>query len=486
MRRIGKTIIAFFIVLFLSSCNEQITFTLYGGSRITHEVNTPFEDPGINISGDFTYTVTELDTSELGEHALIYTVFDKQNKVYQEIIRRVEIVDTTSPGFYLKNNYQFDLSETFNPEELFASVWDNYCSEEDITISSDFENVFDITRSGDYPIEISLNDCQGNFETTNYTIHYNIDDFFALNGLDTINVNVNEDFDDPGVMIPNDYSYIRDEIDYSKLGTFDISYDIYNQENEYVLSLHRQIIIEDNEPPTYSLNEDFVYYAGFEFNAFDIFSSLSDNHTDNEDLIITNNINDVIDYTIEGLYSVNFSIEDTNGNITTFVQEINYKIDGYVLAGYLIENGIFEGYHHLVTIPTSYEGKSYYVLYITDDQWVRLWDFGEIDFYTTTPVNGYESAIISYEAFPVYYYSGTLTIRLSGTNNTYASGWMYNVNLPGTLSSEDIYFDYFSDRDLNITEEELENILLLHYQYTTDKYLEFLEYILFNPIIKKT
>ena len=83
--------------------------TLKGEAVVTHEAGSSYTDAGASatdvVDGDLSGLVEvegAVDTGKLGVYGLSYTVKDTQGNAGTQVVRTVEVVDTTGPVITLK------------------------------------------------------------------------------------------------------------------------------------------------------------------------------------------------------------------------------------------------------------------------------------------------------------------------------------------------------------------------------------------------
>ena len=87
----------------------QPTAVLTGSPSVTAEVRTPYVDAGAtatdDVDGDITsriVTVNSVNSSKIGNYAVTYDVADSAGNAAIQVIRSVNVVDTTPPVITVK------------------------------------------------------------------------------------------------------------------------------------------------------------------------------------------------------------------------------------------------------------------------------------------------------------------------------------------------------------------------------------------------
>lgn len=145
-----------------------------------------------------------------------------------------------------------------------------------------------------------------------------------LNGEELVNVEINSEYNDPGVIaktnkghaienIITEITYkknIVSSVDASKLGTYNIKYSV---EYEGVLiSTDRKVIVRDTVPPVLNVPADIEIPISY-VDSFDVLKdvSASDNSLEMVDVIVSGNISK-----LPGEYIITYSAKDSSGNET--------------------------------------------------------------------------------------------------------------------------------------------------------------------------
>ena len=228
---------SFFVFLFLllivnSSIKSSFVFYLNGSEEVNNEVLKDYKEEGaeafykngifkkknlkINISN-------EIDTTKLGTYYVTYKVKYK-NKTYSKI-RTVNIVDTTIPVINVNSN-TVNMCDGVSVDNFKYVALDNY----DGNITKDVKEK--LTKK--YLI-LTVKDSSGN--VTNKKVNLNNLDkempTITLNGEDTINLNIGEEYIEMGATATNscdgDISSlisITSNVDINNIGNYKVIYNI--------------------------------------------------------------------------------------------------------------------------------------------------------------------------------------------------------------------------------------------------------------------
>ena len=149
-----------------------LVITLVGGNPQTIEVGSPYVELGAtasdNYDGDITGSIiidaTAVDTSVIGSYSVTYDATDSSGNAAMQVIRTVDVVDTTIPVITLVGaNPQ--IIEVGSPYvELGATALDNY--DGDITASIVIDaSAVDTAVTGSYSVSYDVTDANGNAAT---------------------------------------------------------------------------------------------------------------------------------------------------------------------------------------------------------------------------------------------------------------------------------------------------------------------------------
>jgi lipoprotein-anchoring transpeptidase ErfK/SrfK len=145
---------------------------------------------------------------------------------------------------------------------------------------------------------------------------------FKLVGNDVVVLNVGEDkYKEEGYkayLFKKDVSKnvkISDNIDYSKIGSYEIKYNLVIKNLNIDKTIIRKVNIVDKIPPELTINSDMEVYADLNGNyAEPTYSAIDNCDGDITDKVkVENNL----DLSQEGEYIEKFTVEDSSGNITT-------------------------------------------------------------------------------------------------------------------------------------------------------------------------
>ena len=143
--------------------------TLLGDATVTLEVGDTYTDAGAtaldNYDGDITediITISTLDTDVVGVYTVTYNVTDANGNNAVEVIRTVNVVDTTAPVITLTGDASITLEVGATYTEEGATATDNYDTSLTVVVGGD---TVDTSTVGTYTVTYNVSDAAGNAAT---------------------------------------------------------------------------------------------------------------------------------------------------------------------------------------------------------------------------------------------------------------------------------------------------------------------------------
>lgn len=163
-----------------------------------------------------------------------------------------------------------------------------------------------------------------------------------LNGDVNIVLEVFDNFEDPGVLMPDDFTVIKEgEVRTDILGTYEINYRIIDDEGTLFKELTRLINVVDSTPPTISATNECLIYFGFSEDFSKCFI-VSDNLDKSDQIVIETNFETIFSDRTPGVYSVSVKATDSNNNASEIYIDIEFILDYFIIIENLTlgDNGI--------------------------------------------------------------------------------------------------------------------------------------------------
>ncbi len=283
------------------------------------ESNSPY-----NVTSDFKENV---DLNTLGKYNLSYTIdLEKETKIVETI---VNIVDTTKPVIKVNPH---NLQTTFEIRTV-EPIWGNYFTaidnyDNEITINNDMisENV-NMNKIGIYTLNIEVTDTSGNKENAKIEIVVNdTEKPFIISVKNNIKVEVGSTHDAIDWI---DYIQAGDTsgiykitenalevVNFNLLGIYKVEYTVEDSASNNIKTYVNVEIIDSVAPTVELLIEKADIEIVSDYNVINwlSFIKVEDNYDDFKNITITENANEVVDFSKIGIYKIEYRIVDTSGN----------------------------------------------------------------------------------------------------------------------------------------------------------------------------
>jgi hypothetical protein len=321
------------VIVQLNSSGPVIA--LVGGSTVRTNAKTPFVEPGFialdnagnNITSNVVVT-SNLDENKLGTYNKRYTITDAFG-FSQFLDRTIIVQDTTKPVITPKESpYLHQVQTTFNA--LSAINWsDNYNLRSELTPT--FVGSVNANALGVYYMLYDLVDEAGNI-AQQLRLEVNVKDkikpTITLNGGVTVETEVNEAFDDPGVILDDNYWSVNNlsltktsNLRVDSLGTYTIVYTVTDGSGNTETAT-RNVVVRDSKAPVISLvgsrTINIMRWQTFVDPGVQIIDNFNTESQIRKNLIVVSSLpkNADNDYfgDVEGLFSVNYRVSDLSGN----------------------------------------------------------------------------------------------------------------------------------------------------------------------------
>jgi len=251
------------IVEVLPPDTEAPVITLLGDATLEIEVGSDYVDEGATAEDDFdgdisTQIVVENlpDTSVLGTYIITYNVQDAAGNEAQEVIRAVDVVDTTIPVINLKGNQTETIEVNSSYVDAGATASDNYDGV--ITANIVKEGIVNENEVGSYLITYDVSDSSGN-KAEQVTRIVNVVDttkpLITLNGDPFILVETGNNYSDPGATATDNYDgditsniVTINPVEINAPNTYIVTYNVTDRNNNSALEVTREVKV--NTSPT--------------------------------------------------------------------------------------------------------------------------------------------------------------------------------------------------------------------------------------------
>lgn len=247
---------------------------------------------------------------------------------------------------------------------------------------------------------------------------------------------------------------IEEAIDFNTLGTYTVlvkAADTSN--NEFSRTFNVNVV--DTTAPTLVFNTNFI----FVFNASDaemIINEVADNYYDKNQLVISNNLDDIIGRNEAGFHEIIYTISDPSGNTIIENVEIEFVSDVYSLFEKLFINNsdvIVSGYKN--DFP---DGSYYYWFNLENQNSISITDSNRITFrYKLSTIYG--DGDLSISADFGSFNESTIGINIGGGPNNYTAAFVHFFNILSDNPNTHNIFQVYSLNYLNIPKNEAESFL---------------------------
>ena len=282
------------------------TANLIGPDTMTLEQCHSFSDPGISASDNVTIfsnlviTVdNKVNESKVGTYEIIYHVEDEAGNTTS--IKRVIMVtpDKTEPAMTILGSAVYHHPVLTTYADSGATAFDLCDGNVSVSVSSSV----DANTTGVYEVKYTSTDNANNTvsKTRTVIVEDKVAPTISIKGADTVYVEVNHGFTDPGYngadnYDPNPVVKVTGNVNTEKLGFYELTYHIEDASGNTGLQATRIVEVGDSTKPTLELNgyatETLEVFSRF----IDLGAVVKDNYWDIDD----------IDYEVAGSFYRNF------------------------------------------------------------------------------------------------------------------------------------------------------------------------------------
>ena len=332
--------------------------TLVGANPQTLEAGDVYGELGAsaldNVDGDISASIvidaSAVNPAQPGSYAVTYNVVDAAGNAAVEVVRTVNVVDTTPPVITLTGADPQTIEGGDPYVELGASATDTVDGDLSAALVIDAAAV-DTGTVGAYLVSYDVSDAAGNAAAqVNRTV--NVVDttppVITLLGDNPLTVSLNGTFSDPGVTaldaVDGDISGLvtvgGDTVDTLVAGTYVVTYDVSDSEGNAAVQVSRTVtVVPDTTPPVITLIGD----NPLELTTGDLYVEPGASASDDVDGDISAGIvidASAVDTNIAGSYAVTYNVSDAAGNAATeVVRTVNVSDPAVESVSYRINVG---------------------------------------------------------------------------------------------------------------------------------------------------
>jgi hypothetical protein len=305
--------------------------TLVGVTPVDVEAGSVYVDAGAtaldNVDGDLTgsiVTVNPVDTSALGSYVVTYDVVDSSGNPAIQVVRTVNVVDTTAPVITLLGDPVVTVDVFVSYSDAGATAWDEV--DGDLTASILTVNPVDTDVVGAYTVTYDVSDASGNAATQvvrTVEVVDNVAPVITLLGEALVTVEGGDSYSDAGASASDNYDgdltaaiVTTNPVDTSTVGTYVVTYDVSDTAGNAAVQVVRTVEVVDTTAPVIALsgvNPQVIEvgdpYVELGATALDIVDG---------DLSAAIQIDDTaVNTSLVGSYPVTYDVSDLSGNAAT-------------------------------------------------------------------------------------------------------------------------------------------------------------------------
>jgi len=323
---------------------------LLGDNPVTIEVGDTYIDAGATAAdtydGDITssiVTVSTVNTAIVGVYTIWYNVSDSSGNTAAELIRTVNVEDTTLPVITLlgDNPVTIEVGSTYT--DAGATATDTY--DGDITSSIVTVSTVNTAIVGVYTVTYNVSDASGN-EAAEVTRTINVVDttipVITLLGVAGTSVAVGDTYTDAGATATDNYDgditsiiVTVSTVNTAIVGIYTVSYNVSDASGNAALEVIRDVVVVDTTIPVITLLGDDPVTV-------EVGSTYTDagaTATDTYDGDITSSIVTIsnVDTAVVGSYTVRYNVSNSSGNaaleVTRTVNVVDTTVPVITLLG---------------------------------------------------------------------------------------------------------------------------------------------------------
>ncbi len=347
------------------------TVTLIGNDVMFVQLGEHFIDPGATaydtIDGDISDKITvsgTVYTDSIGEYYLYYEVQNGAGYSEQEIrvVAVIDLVGSHSPVIQ-QNWFNIETRVGLEFDIDYGTAWDY--EDGDITNSMVITgDKIDFNKVGRYDVILRATDSDGN--TTERLVIVVIQDFenpkdfiapiLGIHGSNTYYMSVGDTYVEEGYYCYDNFDLeiinkvvINSNLDATKPGTYQITYDVTDAAGNVAEQAVRTVIVGDYKEPVITLNGDPIVFI----TEGEIYEELGATAIDNVDGDITDLISIIKDVEpiYPGRYAITYTVMDSAGNSSTLFRTLIVTEENSIPEPVII----LDGYEWVfVNLGTSY------------------------------------------------------------------------------------------------------------------------------------
>ena len=307
-------------VITLTGANPQ---TVEVGSAYTELGATASDNYDGDISGSIVIDASAVNTSVLGSYSVTYDVSDSEGNGATQVVRTVDVVDTTPPVITLVGSNPQTIEVGGSYTELGATATDNVDGGLTGSIVIDASAV-NTTVVGSYPVTYDVSDGNGNAAVEVVRTVDVVDTtlpVISLVGSNPQTIEVGSAYTELGATASDNYdgdltgSVVIDAsaVDTATVGLYWVTYDVTDSNGNAAVQRTRTVQVVDTTLPVITLvgaNPQLIEVGS-------PYAELGATASDNYDGDLTGSIvidASAVNTSVVGSYPVTYNVTDSNGN----------------------------------------------------------------------------------------------------------------------------------------------------------------------------
>ncbi len=306
------------------------TITLSGQTNITINQHQPYSDAGASAydseEGEIVVRTTGSVNSDVaGIYTITYSATDSAGNQATPVTRTITVLDTELPVITLTGSNPQIIYKGDNYSELGATALDNVGISGTILIDT---KLVDTNTIGEYIVTYTATDTSGNRATKTRVVQVvdNTKPIITLLGENPQSIEVGTAYTELGATALDDVDgdisaaimIDSSALNINRLGTYTILYNVKDSNNNSALTAQRSVKVVDTTAPTIQLNGSATITIDENSTYTDAGVSVNDNYDNNVTLTIENDLNT----SQVGSYTITYTAIDSSGNRATLSRNV--------------------------------------------------------------------------------------------------------------------------------------------------------------------
>jgi len=204
--------------------------------------------------------VDSIDTSVIATYIIKYNVKDNAGNAAEEVIRTVNVVDTTAPVITISEDNVYSMEVKGTKPTFTATASDNYDGTVNVVITDDI----DVNVVGKYTVTFTATDANGNVatEVREFSVVDTTKPVITLKGEPVVSVDVNTSYTDAGATASDNYDgditasiVVSGQVDTTTVGTYTITYNVTDANGNVATQVIRTVHVVDKSELNEALTE---------------------------------------------------------------------------------------------------------------------------------------------------------------------------------------------------------------------------------------